>query len=32
VDVEFDKVLDEFGLSKEDFEKISVEELGEMGV
>jgi len=30
VDAEFDKILAEFGLSKEDYEKMSVEELGKL--
>ncbi|MDP8203935.1 MAG: hypothetical protein P9L95_05335 [Candidatus Tenebribacter mawsonii] len=30
VDAEFDKVLAEFGLSKVDFERMSVEELGKL--
>ena len=32
VDAEFDKVLGEFGLSKEDYAQMSVEELGELEV
>ena len=32
VDSDFDKVLAEFGLSKEDFERMSLEELGELEV
>ena len=32
IDAEFDKVLDEFGLSKEDYAQMSVEELGELEV
>ena len=30
VDTEFDKVLSEFGLSKSDYERMSVEELAEI--